>query len=570
MDASSAVLTGAPMYLAAFGLAEAPFSTTPDQRFLYLSDRHRDALAHLLYGMAERGAFVQLTGEVGTGKTTVCRYLLERLPPHIDVALVLNPTVTRLELLATICDELRVAYPPDATSVKTLVDALYAHLLDAHARGRRSVVIVDEAQHLSIEALEQMRLLTNLETAKAKLLQIILIGQPELIDLMSRRDLRQVAQRVAARYHLAPLTERETREYVAHRLAMAGQPAMFFDAGAIRAAYRASGGVPRLINVVCDRALLGAYATRADRVTGGIARRAAREVAGESPRTRSRRRRLVAVTAAAAALVVGAGVAVLARTSLSAPTRVLRSAPPTAPVASAAAVTIPAAASPSPTDATGASVPPAPGPPLKALLDDATAADADSAYAAVAAQWGRRLERHPDQRPCEAVRRSGLDCLARRGTWNVVRKFDLPVVLEFASSSGPRFLAVTAADESRARVQLRAGTELIPIDQIERAWDGSFVVLWAPPHPGTEPIGRTASGGDIAWLRLRLAALDGGSVPARSVSRTFDDALGERVAAFQRQHGLQTDGIAGEETLAKLTALLDPAAPSLRKPRPRP
>src|SRR5712691_9387857 len=228
------VFTGAPMYLGAFGLTEAPFSTTPDQRFLYLSDRHRDALAHLLYGVAERGGFVQLTGEVGTGKTTLCRYLLEHLPDHVDVGLILNPTVTRLELLASICDELRVPYPEGSPSAKVYVDALSRHLLDAYARGRRTVIIVDEAQHLSGEVLEQLRLLTNLETGTAKLLQIILIGQPELLALMGRTDLRQVAQRVAARYHLTPLTERETRAYVAHRLSMAGQPMVIFDDAALR------------------------------------------------------------------------------------------------------------------------------------------------------------------------------------------------------------------------------------------------------------------------------------------------------------------------------------------------
>jgi general secretion pathway protein A len=542
------------MYLAAFGLTEPPFTTTPDQRFLYLSTRHRDALAHLLYGVAERGGFVQLTGEVGAGKTTLCRHLLEHLPTDVDVALVLNPALTRLELLATICDELRIEYPPDGMSVKALVDALNTHLLEAHARGRRTVVIVDEAQHLSVEVLEQLRLLTNLETGKAKLLQIILIGQGELIELMNRRDLRQVAQRVAARYHLEPLTERETRAYVAHRLSTAGQPIMLFDASAIRAAYRASGGIPRLINVVCDRALLGAYATRARRVTGRIARRAAREVAGEIPTVRARRRRRVAV-AAAAALVLAAGGALLARASLTTPAGTFGGARTTPPLAAAAVTATPPA-------------PPPPGASLKALLDDPPAApDADSAYAAVAAQWGRRLERRPDQPPCQAVRRSGLECLARRGTWNVVRKFDLPVVLEFPAPSGPRFVAVTAADESRARVQLRSRVEDIPVDQIQREWEGSFVVLWAPPHPGMEPIGRNSSGPDVVWLRRQLGTLDGRPIPPGEFSRAYDDSLGARVAAFQRTHGLEADGIAGEETLAKLTAVLDPATPSLRRPR---
>jgi general secretion pathway protein A len=547
------------MYLAAFGLAEAPFSTTPDQRFLYLSDRHQDALAHLLYGLAERGGFVQLTGEVGTGKTTLCRYLLEHLPGHVDVALMLNPTVTRLELLATICDELRIPYTPDTTSVKALVDALYAHLLDAHAHGRRTVVIVDEAQHLSVEVLEQMRLLTNLETGKAKLLQIILIGQPELVDLMSRRELRQVAQRVAARYHLAPLTERETRAYVAHRLAMAGQPAMVFDAAAIRAVYRASGGVPRLINVVCDRALLGAYATHRERVTGPIARRAAREIIGEMPGARARRWRRVAV-AAAAALVLATGAALVVRGPLALPTRMLPSGP--APAGTVAAATVTAPATPAPASDRS----------LGALLGDpAAATDVDSAYAAIAARWDQRYERRPDQRPCDAVRRIGLECLARRGTWNVVRRFDLPVVLELVSASAPaRFLAVTWVDESHATVQLGSRTERIPLDQIERQWDGSFVLLWRPPRPGMEPIGRGVSGGDVMWLRQRLAALDGQPVPASASGRAYDESLTARVAAFQRAHGLLADGIAGEETLAKLTAALDPAAPSLRRARPRP
>jgi len=543
-----------PMYLGAFGLAEAPFSTTPDQRFLYLSDRHRDGLAHLLYGVAERGGFVQLTGEVGTGKTTLCRYLLEHLPQHVDVALILNPMLTRLELLATICDELRIVYPPDPTSVKPFVDALYAHLLDAHARGRRTVVIVDEAQHLTVEVLEQMRLLTNLETGKAKLLQIILIGQPELVDLMSRRDLRQVAQRVAARYHLAPLTERETRAYVAHRLSMAGQPTMIFDAAALQTVYRASGGVPRLINVVCDRALLGAYATHSQRVTGRIARRAAREVAGETPGVRERRHRRAAVAAAGALILVTAS-ALVARAFLTLPTPSppATQSPPT-PVA-AAAVTAPAPPAP-------------PKPSLSALLEHASAAtDADSAYATIVARWGRAYERRLAERPCDAVRRSGLDCIAHRGTWKLVRRFDLPVVLEIDSPSGPRFLAVTSADDNDATVQLGPRAEVIAVDQIEREWDGRFVLVWKPPRSGMEPIGRGASGADVVWLRERLGALDGQSGPARRPARMYDQPLAARVAAFQRAQGLHEDGIAGEETLAKLTAMLDTAAPSLRRSR---
>src|SRR5262245_46156596 len=268
-------------YTAHFGLTEPPFSITPDPRYLYMSDRHREGLAHLLYGIGEGGGFVQLTGEVGTGKTTLCRCLLEQLPPEVDVALILNPKLTDVELLATVCDELGIAYPPGTTSRKVLVDALYRYLLDAHSRGRRTVLIIDEAQDLAPDVLEQVRLLTNLETSTRKLLQIILIGQPELIRLLEREDLRQLAQRVVARYHLEPFSEEDTQAYIRHRMEVAGQKGRIFNETAMRAAHRASRGIPRLINAICDRALLGAYSQDTRQVDGATLRRAAREVLGQ-------------------------------------------------------------------------------------------------------------------------------------------------------------------------------------------------------------------------------------------------------------------------------------------------
>src|SRR3989441_9441012 len=194
------------MYPAYFGLTERPFSLAPDPRYLYLSDVHREALAHLLYGIGEGGSFVQLTGEVGTGKTTVCRALLEQLPPEVDVAMIFSPRLTAVELLSAVCDELRVPYPAGTTSLKVLVDALSRTLLDTHARGRRTVVIIHEAQNLSMEVLEELRLLTNIETTRDKLLQVILIGQPELVNLMERPALRQLAPRITARYHPRPFS----------------------------------------------------------------------------------------------------------------------------------------------------------------------------------------------------------------------------------------------------------------------------------------------------------------------------------------------------------------------------
>src|SRR6266704_3943884 len=268
------------MYAAYFGLTERPFSLAPDPRYLYLSDAHREALAHLLYGLGEGGSFVQLTGEVGTGKTTVCRALLEQLPPEVDVAMIFNSQLTSLELLAAVCDELRVPYPAGTTSLKVLIDALSHALLDAHARQRRTVLIIDEAQNLSVRALEEVRLLTNLETTTEKLLQVILIGQPELRELLARNELRQLAQRITGRYHLNPLSRGETGAYVRHRLRVAGATADILSPHALNEVFRLSHGVPRVINIVCDRSLLGAYSLDRHRVTAALVRCAASEVFG--------------------------------------------------------------------------------------------------------------------------------------------------------------------------------------------------------------------------------------------------------------------------------------------------
>src|SRR5215470_10869439 len=270
------------MYLSFFGLNEKPFAITPDPRYLYLSERHAEALAHLLYGINEAGGFVQLTGEVGTGKTTTIRSLLAQTPKNAEVALILNPRMSPTEFLLTICEELGIGVPDFAEhSLKDLVDILNDYLLKAHAGGHRVVLVVDEAQNLAPAVLEQVRLLTNLETNTQKLLQIILIGQPELRELLARNELRQLAQRVTGRYHLNPLSREETIAYVRHRLRVAGSTTDIFAPHALAEVYRLSQGVPRVINVVCDRALLGAYSTDRHRVTSSLVRHAAEEVFGK-------------------------------------------------------------------------------------------------------------------------------------------------------------------------------------------------------------------------------------------------------------------------------------------------
>src|SRR5690606_29646671 len=262
-----------------FGFSEAPCSIAPDPRYLYLSEQHREALGHLVYGIGDHGGFVVLTGEVGAGKTTVCRCLLQKIPEHIDIAVIVNPKLDTHELLQTICDELGVALAEENPSAKQLLDALNAFLLATHARGRNAILIVDEAQNLSPDVLEQLRLLTNLETNERKLLQIILIGQPELRDMLARPDLEQLAQRVVARYHLDPLSEDETSHYIKHRLSVAGLSGLIpFDREARHRIHELTRGVPRRINLLCDRALLGAYANGRQRVDRATVDQAAIEV----------------------------------------------------------------------------------------------------------------------------------------------------------------------------------------------------------------------------------------------------------------------------------------------------
>jgi general secretion pathway protein A len=291
-----------------FGLKEPSFSIAPDPHYLFLSEQHKEALAHLLYGAGESGGFVLLTGEVGTGKTTVCRAFLEQLPEGVDVALILNPALTASELLLSICDEFGVGVPEGERSVKLLVDLLNRYLLEAHANGRRPVLMIDEAQNLRPKVLEQIRLLTNLETTKHKLLQIFLVGQPELRRMLEREGLRQINQRITARFHLRPLSLGETGDYIRHRVAVAGVDRPLFTSSAVRRIHQVSGGIPRVINILCDRALLGACVTRANQVTPAIVAKAAREVKGDRMEARPRPAvRPVFAAAAALTLMLVAG-----------------------------------------------------------------------------------------------------------------------------------------------------------------------------------------------------------------------------------------------------------------------
>ncbi len=581
------------MYLSFFGLNEKPFAITPDPRYLYLSERHAEALAHLLYGINEAGGFVQLTGEVGTGKTTIVRSLLAQTPKNAEIALILNPRMTAPEFLLTICEELGIGVPDTATeSLKDLVDILSGYLLRAHAGGRRVVVVVDEAQNLAPTVLEQVRLLTNLETNTRKLLQIILIGQPELRELLARNELRQLAQRITGRYHLNPLTNEETAAYVRHRLRVAGATSDIFSPPALAEVHRLAGGVPRVINVVCDRALLGAYSMDRHRVTASLVRNAAAEVFGKrfTPHW-------VPWLGAAAAAVLLTLTAVLlwnfkpwSPGSRAHPEAASTAAVPAKP-ANIAQLSQPAGAGSGPAAAAGsapaaamvsavpgsAPVPAVEGSPASAsarsavisraapsghefadlLAKNAGETDTDSAFAKLFGLW--RIQYVPaGVDPCSQASRQGLECLNQRGSFGQLRLYNRPAILMLNDDSGtPHQVVLTKLDDEHASIQLGGSSHDVGIGELSRYWFGDFVMLWRPGTSQVKSLSQGMRGDDVRWLRQSLQRVEGvhGEGP---VSDVFDADLSKLVREFQRQHRLTVDGSAGVQTQSVLASAVAP------------
>ena len=553
------------MYLQYFGLNEAPFAITPDPAFVYLSPEHREALAHLMYGVGQGGSggFVQLTGEVGTGKTTLCRCLLEQLPDDTRVALVLNPLLTPRELLATICEELGIETREIAASNKAMVDALNRYLLDQHAGGHRVVVVIDEAQNLSPDALEQVRLLTNLETPKEKLLQMVLLGQPELRQLLQRRDLRQLAQRITARYHLAPLDEAETAAYVRHRMKVAGAQRSPFTRSALRALYRRSAGVPRLINIIADRALAGAYGRETTRVDARLVHAAADEVQPGEARIRANPWRGVA--AAAASLLLVAVSLLLWRGGYFNPASA-GSEPTVAASIGAAQADGPAgpdaAAGIDPTEASvaapdGANVPlqnvaqsaPEPGPAYDEPDADWWRAQHLSAWDALAGLWREPGAGGAIQSACDGVAGTGFSCLRESGNWSRIRQLGLPVILVLRGDAA-RLLVLRGFVGDGLLVGSEGDGAVVARSTVEPRWFGEFLVAW-PQAPEWPTELRRGASGPAVDIVMRLASL---AEPPWQGGGVFDAEFESWLLAFQRRNGLDPDGIVGPNTLLHLMA----------------
>lgn len=555
------------MYLQYFGLSEAPFSITPDPAFVYLSPEHREALAHLLYGVGQGGSggFVQLTGEVGTGKTTLCRCLLQQLPEKTRVALVLNPLLTPAELLATICEELGIDTAGITSSNKAMVDALNRYLFEQHAQGHRVVVVIDEAQNLSPDALEQVRLLTNLETAKEKLLQMVLLGQPELRRLLQRQDLRQLAQRITARYHLEPLNADETAAYVCHRMNVAGAQRVPFTRSALRALYQRSDGVPRLINIIADRALAGAYGRETPRVTARLVHAAADEVRPGEARVRGNPWRGVAAAVAGLLLVVasvflwrGGDLDQGTAGSLPAAATSGVEASATGPdrVAAGRPAREPANGNPAPpeTPAGQAATPSEPPPfePDAAWLRQQHL----TAWETFAGLWQDPGAGAAVQSACDGAARTGFYCLRESGNWSRIRQLGLPVILVLRGEA-TRLLVLRGFSGDSLLLGSERNGAVVTRGKIEPLWLGEFLVAWPQAPDWPIALSRGASGPAVDIV-MQLASF---AEPPWQGSGVFDAEFESWLVSFQRRNGLVADGIVGPNTLLHLMA------PTIDQPR---
>jgi general secretion pathway protein A len=517
------------MYKEYYGLKEPPFSIAPDPHYLYMSDNHREALAHLLYGINSDNGFVLLTGDVGTGKTTVCRCLLAQLPENSNIAFILNPKVTVNELLATICDELGIGYPQGNISNKVFIDSINDYLINANKKGRRTVLIVEEAQNLSPEVLEQIRLLTNLETNERKLLQIIMVGQPELNKLLSRPELRQLKQRITARYHLGPLAKHEMAPYVLHRLSVAGVNRNLFPSRTIERLFQLSGGIPRIINLLCDRTLLGTYVQGKSMVDLPTLNKAAREVFGEVGERKQMKKTLSWAIISLLLIVCGTalGTTYLHRSKLIEGNK---------------------------TELQRLNVLPWP---------DGLPFDRDQtmAFQALFKKWEVPYKSKEDV--CQQAQAHGLSCMKGLGSLGSIIILNSPAVLKLFDDQGKEFyVTLTGIKGQTATIEVGDESRRVALEEVEKRWLGDYTLLWRLPPNYRGDIHPGMSGTDVHWLDAQLARIQGRKARTGEFL-TYDQQLVTEMKKFQLIEGLVPDGIVGPRTVIHLNTAAGVKAPNL-------
>lgn len=570
------------MYEQFFRLTQTPFSIAPDPRYLFMSERHREALAHLLYGVNSGGGLVLLTGDIGTGKTTICRCFLEQAPANCNLAYIFNPKLTVGELLQTICEEFHIELPQQGqhpTGAKDCIDALNRYLLASHAEGRNNVLVIDEAQNLSADVLEQLRLLTNLETSERKLLQIILIGQPELRTMLLRPELEQLAQRVIAHYHLTALSEQETASYIQHRLATAGlTTASPFQQTLMKQIHQITRGVPRRINLLCDRAMLGAYAKGVHEVDRTIVDNAAGELfinRNAAQHANRKHWKYMVPGLIVGFMVAGAAAWALNEGELK---KTLRErwpefefwSSPGLMKSQALASTegkIDAShkrAHPSDTNETEPAAATASSIPILQEQDGVAHArlrNEKEAMRQLAQMWGVSLQ---DGDACEAARSAGLRCHKGSGGFAELGQLARPAVLTLYDRAGKPYYALLAALDE-AQVLLRAGNDSQTVSRaaLARHFRGELITLWRTPPGFGEAVQLGDKGPAVDWIAAQLARINETQPPAPG--QPFDPQTLKQVRQLQQAHGLFVDGVVGPATVMQLNRVAGVQEPDLRR-----
>ncbi|MCG9623835.1 MULTISPECIES: ExeA family protein [Vibrio] len=544
------------MYKDYFGFYEVPFSIVPSSRYLFLSQRHREAMQHLQAGLGQGGGFAMLTGEVGTGKTTVAKAMLASLDDKTASGLILNPTFSSQDLLEAICDEFSLSYPERA-SLKQLSQAIYQYLIDNDQQGINTLLVIDEAQHLSAEVLEQLRLLTNLETDDHKLLKVLLIGQPELQDKLRTTQLRQLAQRITGRYHLLPLTEGETRQYIEFRLSTAGGDISLFSKGAVAAINNASQGIPRLINLIGDKALQYAYHSGEKKVSKSLAHKACEDIlsfqapgVGHSVQNTGGGLSELLSTYAMPALL---GIAVAGGlywkgaeglawlSSLSNQQQVAE--PVSASSSSSKEVIIPVNNVDEPY-------------PKELLQDLFKRKDKISAIQELYAVWGYKAGVLDGM--CEESPSSSFECQKYLGTLSQIEQQNLPVVMSLYLDGRQSYVVLYQVSDDQVQVLNGQQRISLPKSWLEQLWTGEYYSIWQRELQTTLRLNQ--QGAQVRLLDEKLSKVLGGTP---SGSDIFDEALKRKVEVFQRWQNIDVDGIAGRNTLRKLELLTQNNPPSI-------
>lgn len=576
------------MYYDYFGLSEAPFSIAPNPDYLFMTDRHQEALAHLYHSVESDAGFILLTGDVGTGKTTVCRSFLDNLPDDTEVAFILNPFLSGRELLMTICQELNIGEQKENASLRQLTNSIYTYLLDNHAIGKQTVLLIDEAQHLHFKVLELIRLLTNLETDRQKLLKIVLVGQPELNDNLAKPELTQLSQRITARYHIKPLSHEETNAYIDYRLRMAGYMSekKIFPKSIVRKIYSLTNGVPRLINVLCDRALLGTYSQSRAVVDFNILNKAIVEVKGEQQLKNKKAWLWLAgfgaLASIALALFLGffffykplTDVDLAESNDINSHTTALKpvirdtvasgedpvseklkqentdddvtreqgdtfSQNSTVNQSEALSALAQQSAEPTPVVSNKAiayyvndktalkSL-------IKNVIKDSALIDAD----------------------CKSLETVGWQCRqATAKSWQTLQQYNRPAIITLANIVGETYyLPVLGIGAVHADVLTPKGKRRLRLSELSDEWTNEFIYLWQPPSNFVNYIFFDSTASLVDWLANAFATIDErDQVLAKG---EFNSLLKKRIMLFQRENDLNEDGIAGVETLLKLNEKL--------------